>query len=135
MRPRQRPGETHSSARLSALKWGKQVMERSRFGSASNCMSPSHSLSILARSARIDRPAFENCFSRKSSHTCSTGLPFRAVGRLRDQTDVLGDLEFFGVLMSALGAKLPGQVHEIGRHDLKCRIRGEIWYVVWAMLQ
>jgi putative transposase len=30
MRPRQRPDETHSGARLSALKWGKQVKERER---------------------------------------------------------------------------------------------------------
>ena len=37
--------------------------------------------------------------------------------------------------MTALGAKLLCQVHEIGCHGLKCRIRGEIWHVVWALLQ
>ncbi len=37
--------------------------------------------------------------------------------------------------MTALGAKLLRQVHEIGRHDLKGRIGGEIWHVVWALLQ
>src|SRR4051812_48133110 len=32
-------------------------------------------------------------------------------------------------------AKLLRQVHEICRHDLKCRVRGEIWHIVRTSLQ
>ena len=42
-------------------------------------------------------------------------------------TDLLPSLD--------LDAELLRQIQEVGRHDLKCRIRGQIWHVLWTVLQ
>jgi hypothetical protein len=69
-------------------------MERSRSGAASNCLSPSQTFSITSSSAGNAR--FGTCFSRISSHTCSTGLSFWTVRWLRDQPHVLWHDQRFG---------------------------------------
>src|SRR6266496_5141799 len=91
-------------------------MERSLFGSASNWVRSSQSLSMS--SWRESLATLANCFSRKSSQRCSTGPPFWTVGGLEDQANILRDLES-GSLM------LGGLIH---LHDKKvvCEGRGNM---------